>query len=504
MNYKLVRRITFCLYIFSALAFCLFLVLWGGSEIERLQHYSDIDKKYVTSVLNCQNTMSKVEVAFSRFLIKGTKHNSRILFDNLQELDESVTNTVDLEEVKMVNSGHDNDVLCQNVSLAMTAALAIQDSYTSQDLDRYQLLDDAKSVLLPALIAIRVGIEKKVYIELSFSSKRQNEVTFFFEKMLKIFVVFFVLTVSFSVSSSFILDRVLQKGLKRLSTGAHEISGGNYEYRFDGIMNDEIGSVMMDFNEMARQLQTKTDELLQANVELINTSKHKDRFLANMSHELRTPLNSVVGFSELLIERADKLSVDRIQAYGKRILSASEHLLALISDLLDVVKVDAGVIKLDKQKFNLTDCVREVCDMLQPIVKNDRVSFKVEVESDMEIIADKRLIKQIIINLVNNASKFTHVGCVEVSATRVDDGYNISISDTGIGISIEEQSKIFDDFHRVESGMTANYEGVGIGLTLTKRLVELHGGTISLVSELNEGSIFTVFLPKKGIGENEK
>ena len=332
--------------------------------------------------------------------------------------------------------------------------------------------------------------------ELNISKKRQNEITFFTEKMLKLFLIFFVLTVSFSVSASFILNRMLNRGLMKLSIGAHEISSGNYDHHFENIMNDEIGSVMRDFNQMAGQLQIKTGELRQANTQLRESSKHKDRFLANMSHELRTPLNSVVGFSELLIERGEGMPPEKVQRYGQRILSASEHLLSLISDLLDVVKIDAGVLNLEKTEFNLSTCCIEVCHMLEPVVQKRGLEFINTIDPNLSIIADQRLVRQILINLFNNATKFTNEGRVEVTLEGLRDEYKIEVKDTGIGISEDDQVKVFDDFHRVESGMTANYEGVGIGLTLTKRLVELHKGRISLVSTLNKGSIFTVVLPK--------
>jgi len=502
MNYKFVRRVTFAFYLMFAVVFCSLLVYWGRGEVGRLQHYSKADLKYVDTVLTCQNNMSSVERSYTRLLLYRTESNATLFCGMVADLNASVKDLVALEKGKIIKSELVNDELLRSSTLVLSSSLALSDSFMSRDLDRAILFNEASKVIGGELAKVRYQLEKKVVDELNLSKKRQDEVKFFSQKMLKLFVIFFVLTISFSVSSSFILSKMLQKGLRKLSFGAHEISGGNYEYCFDNVTNDNIGSVMNDFNYMAQQLRVKTSELVKANVELSNASKHKDRFLANMSHELRTPLNSVVGFSELLIERGADMDGEKIKRYGTRIFSASEHLLALISDLLDVVKVDAGVLLLNAEKFDLSVCMQQVCDMMQPVVEKNGLRFETSIQSELSIVADQKLIKQIVINLVNNAAKFTHEGSVALTVCSAAGGFELKVQDTGIGISDADQKRIFDDFHRVETGMTANYEGVGIGLTLTKRLVELHGGTISLESTLNKGSVFTVYLPK-GCEKNE-
>jgi signal transduction histidine kinase len=222
-----------------------------------------------------------------------------------------------------------------------------------------------------------------------------------------------------------------------------------------------------------------------------------------MSHELRTPLNSVIGFAELLIERAERVKPEKIRSYAQRMLGASEHLLDLISDLLEVAKIDAGALNPVFANFNLASCIEDICDMLKPIADKKNLELKFETPPEMPVCADRRLVRQILINLINNALKFTHEGGVTVRASKEKNEYRIDVVDTGIGIAPEDLRRIFKDFHRVETGLTSNYEGVGIGLTLSKRLVELHEGRIIVNSETGKGSSFSVFLPLNNINKNQ-
>ena len=167
--------------------------------------------------------------------------------------------------------------------------------------------------------------------------------------------------------------------------------------------------------------------------------------------------------------------------------------------MLEVAKVDAGVLTPVNTEFNVSSCIEDVVSMLRPLVEKKNLKIISKISGECSIIADRRFIRQILINLVNNSIKFTHHGSITIKQTEEGDFCRIDVIDTGIGISEAEQKMIFKDFHRVEKGMTQNYEGVGLGLTLSKRLVELHNGRITVESEFGSGSTFSVFLPKNNI-----
>ncbi|HOK04831.1 MAG TPA: HAMP domain-containing sensor histidine kinase, partial [Victivallales bacterium] len=264
-----------------------------------------------------------------------------------------------------------------------------------------------------------------------------------------------------------------------------------------------MGELMADFNSMASRLERQTHQLKKINEELekkaeelLEANQHKDRFFANMSHELRTPLNSIIGFADLNIARTD-YSGEKLIDNSKKILIAAEHLLSLISGLLDIAKSDAGVLKPIMEKNNISNTLNMVVDMLKPIVERKKLYLELQSSSNIEFYYDEKLIKQVLINLINNAIKFTHEGGIKIRLIETSENVEIEIEDSGIGISEEDQKKIFKDFHRVESGLTSNYEGAGLGLALSRRFVRMHGGEISLESQIGKGSIFKISLPKK-------
>jgi signal transduction histidine kinase len=275
------------------------------------------------------------------------------------------------------------------------------------------------------------------------------------------------------------------------------------DYRFNDTTFDLIGDVMGNFDIMTERLSLQTEKLERINSELTRKAeeleeahRHKDRFLANMSHELRTPLNSIIGFSELIVAKSAKIAPEKSMEFAGRILSAAEHLLSLITDLLEITKVDAGVLKFEPEEFDLKTLGIEVIEMLRPIADENKLPLEVDTPSEaLKVKADKRLLRQVLINLLNNALKFTTDGKVILRLSDKNNKTQIDVIDTGIGISKEDCKLIFNDFHRVEQGLTSKYEGVGLGLTLTKRIMDIHGGTIKVESELGIGSVFTVILP---------
>ena len=226
-------------------------------------------------------------------------------------------------------------------------------------------------------------------------------------------------------------------------------------------------------------------------------NRHKSEFLASMSHELRTPLNAVIGFSEVLLERMFGEINDKQDEYLQDILSSGRHLLSLINDILDLAKIEAGRMELDVARFNLASAMDNALTLVRGRAERHGIQLESVVDPKVgEYDGDERKFKQIMLNLLTNAVKFTpEGGTVTMAAHRLDGSYVFSVKDTGIGIAAEDQEKVFEEFRQVGTDYARKAEGTGLGLTLTRRLVELHGGKIRLESELAKGSTFTFNLP---------
>jgi signal transduction histidine kinase len=239
-----------------------------------------------------------------------------------------------------------------------------------------------------------------------------------------------------------------------------------------------------------REIQDKSRQLEVAN-------KHKSEFLANMSHELRTPLNAIIGFSEVLLERLFGELNEKQDDYLKDIHSSGRHLLTLINDILDLSKIEAGRMELEPSTFDLASALSNATTLVRERAQQHGIVLGQQVDSQLgEITADERKFKQILVNLLSNAVKFTpDGGRIDVTAHRKEDNVLIAVHDTGIGIAPEDQAAVFEEFRQVGRDYTSKQEGTGLGLTLTKKFVELHGGRIWLESEPGKGSTFTFTIP---------
>jgi PAS domain S-box-containing protein len=239
------------------------------------------------------------------------------------------------------------------------------------------------------------------------------------------------------------------------------------------------------------------DILLHAKMDAETANRIKSEFLANMSHELRTPLNSIFGFSQLLNERVQGELNEKQASYVSNIMKSSKHLIELINDILDLSKVEAGKMKLEREKFNIADLVEDTVSSMKPLAKNKNTDLITDfMILDSEIYADRKKIKDILYNLLSNAVKFTpENGRVSIKVNCDNETLDIEVSDTGIGISEMDQKKIFEPFRQVNSFMTREFEGTGLGLAIVKRYVELHSGTLNLKSEPGKGSTFSFDIP---------
>jgi signal transduction histidine kinase len=238
-------------------------------------------------------------------------------------------------------------------------------------------------------------------------------------------------------------------------------------------------------------------ELEDKSRELEAASRHKSEFLANMSHELRTPLNAIIGFSEVLGERMFGDLNDKQAEYIEDILSSGRHLLALINDILDLSKVEAGRMELELSRFDLPAAIGGAVILVRERATRHGLALDVSVDDRLgPFVGDERKIRQVLLNLLSNAVKFTpERGRVAVRAAPADGAVEVSVSDTGIGIAPEDQEAIFQEFRQVGTDYAKKREGTGLGLALARRFIDLHGGRIWVKSRLGEGSTFTFTLP---------
>jgi signal transduction histidine kinase len=238
-------------------------------------------------------------------------------------------------------------------------------------------------------------------------------------------------------------------------------------------------------------------ELEEKSRQLQVADRHKSEFLASMSHELRTPLNAVIGFSEVLLDRMFGELNPKQDEYLQDILTSGRHLLSLINDILDLAKIEAGRMELEVAGFHLPQAIDNSITLVRERAARRAITLGVEVDPRLgEIKGDERKVKQVLLNLLSNAIKFTPEGGQVGVQARLADGFaEISVTDTGVGIAPEDHEAVFEEFRQVGSDYAKKHEGTGLGLTLSRRFVELHGGKIWVKSQLGEGATFTFTLP---------
>jgi signal transduction histidine kinase len=281
--------------------------------------------------------------------------------------------------------------------------------------------------------------------------------------------------------------------IRRTETRLAEIATGDFTGRLDVSSRDELGSLAANVNRM-------NDELRRLYGELETASRHKSEFLANMSHELRTPLNAILGFSQVLQHRLFGEINEKQDEYLEDILASGNHLLSLINDVLDLSKVEAGQVELEIAAFSLGEALERGVVMVRESAIKNGVQLSLELAPDVNgVRGDERRVRQIVFNVLSNAVKFTPAGgSVAIAAARVNGEVHVSVTDTGPGIAPEDQERIFEEFQQTDVGVQQR-EGTGLGLALSRRLVELHGGRIWVESEPGHGSRFVFTLPSEEI-----
>lgn len=227
-------------------------------------------------------------------------------------------------------------------------------------------------------------------------------------------------------------------------------------------------------------------------------NRAKSEFLANMSHELRTPLNSVIGYSDMMLEGySGELNEKQIQ-YAYNISNSGKHLLSIINDILDLSKIEAGEMNIRYEMVSVKDTIAEVITVLRPLSFKRELSLEASHVEDIIIPADKSKLKQILFNLIGNAIKFTdRGGSVIISSYEEGNTLTILVKDTGIGISQEDQKKLFEPFKQLDSSLSRKHQGTGLGLSLVEKLAAMHNGAVSVESEVGKGSTFILSLPMR-------
>gem|GEM_PF-858893 len=247
------------------------------------------------------------------------------------------------------------------------------------------------------------------------------------------------------------------------------------------------------------------EELVEAKEAAESANRVKSAFLASMSHELRTPLNSIIGFTGIILnELAGPLNLEQKKQL-KMVKGSSQHLLNLINDVLDISKIEAGEVEITKDEFSMPQVVDQVVESLRPLAEQKGLSLFAKVDPDVDLlVSDERRVRQILINLANNAIKFTEKGGVRIACRRQDSAIEVRVTDTGIGIRAEDMGKLFRPFQQLDIGTARRYEGTGLGLSVCKRILDMLDGTIRVDSQPGRGSTFAFMLPLKPEKKNDE
>ena len=297
-----------------------------------------------------------------------------------------------------------------------------------------------------------------------------------------------------------IFYKLISSPISRLNVAAEEVKNSNYQIRIKKESDDEIGQLAKTFNEMTEAIETHMNDLSYAREKAENAAEIKMKFLANMSHEIRTPLNSVLGFSDLLYEMEDD---SEKRAHLKVIQNSGDHLLGIINDILDFSKLETESLDLDLEAFTIRSDIYDVAKMFEMSLIQKGLKFSAEVTERVPriMVGDNLRIKQIIINLMSNAVKFTKQGKINLNIDYDESILKLCLSDTGVGIQADKQEHIFDSFTQADYSTTRLYGGTGLGLAISKKLIEQMGGLIELTSEVGKGTRFVIKLPIKSIDQ---
>ncbi len=326
----------------------------------------------------------------------------------------------------------------------------------------------------------------------------ENMETLFQTHLLRLIAILIMSLAFIVILLSVFLRRMIIKPVKTLAKYAHSIGTGDFDGTISITNQDEIGQLARAFDEMKLNLKMSYSAIQEQNDKLVSLDKMKSQFLANMSHEIRTPMNTIVGFSDLLSD--EDLTAEQT-AQVNVIRESAHNMLYLINDILDFSKIEAGHLEIQMIDCSLGELLDSIESMMRTQADNKSLDFKVIADKDVpaQIHSDPYRLRQCMINLVNNAIKFTNTGHVHVKVSLHHDGakhlIHLAVEDTGIGIPQSRQAAIFDSFTQGDGSTTREYGGTGLGLAVTKQLTQLLNGELSLTSEEGQGSVFSLVIP---------
>ncbi|MGZ3291219.1 MAG: ATP-binding protein, partial [Xanthobacteraceae bacterium] len=285
--------------------------------------------------------------------------------------------------------------------------------------------------------------------------------------------------------------------VKEIETQLNKVAGGDFSRRVHVINRDELGALAADVNRMSEELGGLYEQLEAF-------SKNKSQFLASMSHELRTPLNAIIGLSEMLVKNEARFGTDKAAEPLQRIHRAGTHLLGLVNQVLDLSKIEAGKLELSAERVDLQPLIDEMVGTARQLADQKGNRLSVDYPRDLgSLVVDPMRLRQILLNLLSNACKFTERGTVSLEVRRADiDGgswIEFSLADTGIGMTPEQMAKLFQEFSQAEASTARQYGGSGLGLAITRKLCRMMGGDVTVTSQLGKGSVFRIRLPAAAV-----
>lgn len=305
-----------------------------------------------------------------------------------------------------------------------------------------------------------------------------------------------LVVVSSMILVGYVLSALLSRPIINLIQGVEKIERGNLDHEVPVTSNDELGRLGTSFNRMAKILAMKISELEAMNKSLARLDSLKDEFLANTSHELRTPINGIVGIAESLLNGAAGTLEEPVRKNLALIVSSGKRLAGLINNILDFSRIKNMDITLDRKAVDLHSVINISITITALSAKKKNISLSSDILPGSYFInGDENRLQQIFLNLIDNAIKFTEKGNISIFASEFQDSVIVNITDTGIGIAPEKLKEIFQPFAQADGSISRRYGGIGLGLAITKKLVELHGGTIEVQSVPGKGSTFIVILP---------
>lgn len=323
-----------------------------------------------------------------------------------------------------------------------------------------------------------------------------------------------IISVLSAILAGWLMSKIITKPIGLLANASEKVAQGDLDTLVNVKSSNEIGVLASSFNqmvvslrksrseleqwgkEMEKRVEKRTDELEHANLKLQELDHLKSLFIASMSHELRTPLNSIIGFTGIILQG---MSGDINEEQGKQLTlvkNSANHLLALINDIIDISKIEAGKVKITIEEFDLSVLAQEIMDSFAVVVDKKGLELSLTTPITLIIKSDKRRTEQVLVNFVSNAVKFTDRGEIEIKIVKKDKMVEMSVTDSGIGIKKENMNKLFQTFSRIPT-KDRTIEGTGLGLYLSKKIIDLLGGKIKAESEFGKGSIFTLALPLK-------